>query len=87
MSEDQFAGFAITPNAPASNQLNVTPSDIEELPNPTRAIFVGVAGTVFVKDMAGRTAYYTCYAGHILDIRCTKVLATGTTAGNIVAWW
>lgn len=58
----------------------------------SRAVFVGVAGTLNVemrggKSSDGGTVSFDAYAGMILPIQATRVNATGTTATGIVALW
>lgn len=69
------------------NALGITPSDTVNLPSPTQAISVGVAGTVTV-DMAGgqKNQLLTLPAG-MFTIQVTKIYATGTTATGIAAYW
>jgi hypothetical protein len=66
----------------------VTPSDGTDLTNVTRALFIGGAGNLVVIDQSGNTTTFTgVLAGTILQLRVTRVKATGTTATNIVALW
>jgi hypothetical protein len=71
---------------PAGNALAITPAD-SDLSIISRAIYVGTAGNLTVK-MAGSENTVTfagVSAGSLLPIRVTQVLATNTTATNIVA--
>ena len=64
----------------------ITPSDSTVLPKQTRGIYVGGAGNVAVTMADGSTATFNAIAVgvvHLLSV--TKVMATGTTATNIVA--
>lgn len=72
--------------APAGYGLAVTPSDTTVL-YATRALYVGTAGNVAVTDLNGNVTYASVPAGSILPIQVTKVLATGTTALNIIAMY
>jgi len=80
----EHTGAAST--APAGYGLPVTPSDTTVL-YTTRALYVGSAGNVAVADLNGNVTYSNVGAGSILPIQVTKVLATGTTAANIVAMY
>ena len=67
----------------------VTPSDTADLPygSPCRYIYVGGAGNVAVK-LANDTAAITFVAvpvGTVLPVMAIKVMATGTTATNLLA--
>jgi len=73
---------------PADNQVSVTPSDTADLAYVSRALFIGGAGNIVVTPASGQAnVTYTCPAGMILPIRAARVLATGTTATNIVNWY
>jgi len=71
--------------APARGAVSVTPSDSTDL-SGTRSIYVGVAGNVSV-HMKGSTTSVTFVAvsAGILPIQVDKILATGTTATDMVA--
>jgi len=65
----------------------VTPSDSTIIPY-FRALYVGGAGDVAVMFANGTTATHVgVAAGSTLPVQGTKVLSTGTTATNIVAWF
>lgn len=63
----------------------VTPSDATILPPST--IYVGVAGNVAVEPVVGGVAvtFTAVPAGSYIGVRVKRVLATGTTATNMVA--
>ena len=65
----------------------VNPDDNNDLPAPTRALRVGAAGDLTVK-LAGvpvRIRLHSVPSGMVLPISVTRVYATGTTAGDILA--
>ena len=66
----------------------VTPDDVNDLVNTSRSIYVGTAGDVSV-HMIGQVApiVFKAVPIGILPIRADRVLATGTTASDIVALW
>ena len=71
----------------ATSAVAVTPHDVNELPFPTRGIYVGGAGNLAVKlshDSAAVT-FAAVPAGSVLPIRAVLILATGTSATSIVA--
>ncbi len=73
----------------AHDALAVTPSDATVIPT-TRALYVGVGGTVVVVTADAVSASTTSTfvgvpAGTVLPIQVTKVYSTGTTATNILA--
>jgi len=72
----------------------VTPSDSTDIPNPAStdgpqlgcALFVGTGGHIVVQMAGGGTATFNNIAnGQFLPIQVVRVLATGTTATNILA--
>lgn len=70
---------------PATLAVAVTPSDATVL-SATRALFVGTGGDVAVTMAGGGDVTFTNVPdGTTLPISVTKVLATGTTASDIVA--
>ena len=71
---------------PAKYGQAVTPSDSTTL-TPTRALYVGGTGDVAVVMADGVTLTFTAVPAGILPVQVVKVLATGTTATNIVALW
>jgi hypothetical protein len=62
----------------------ITPSDTVAAPK-MRAIYVGVSGNVAVKNGAGVTVTFIAVPVGILRITAPFVLATGTTATNMIA--
>ncbi len=74
--------------APASNAAAVTPSDSVSLTDVTRWLYVGGTGNVVVIMADGTIVTFTAVeAGTLLPIRVSQVMATDTTATNIVALW
>ena len=66
----------------ARNHFPITPSDTTAF--FADALSVGGAGNVTCLDRDGTSATYTVAAGAQIPVQCTKVMATGTTATNIV---
>lgn len=84
--QHHFAAEGLT--SPADNQVTITPSDSTDLAFTSRAIRVGVGGTLVVTPASGGSdVTYTVYNGEVLPIRVTRVKATGTTATNLVNWY
>lgn len=66
----------------------VTKSDNDDLPNVSRAIWVGGAGNLNVMLMNGDTVLLSGIpAGTLIPIRAARVMATNTSATLIVALW
>lgn len=76
----------VNPSDPASTVFPVAPSNTVDLLFLTTALYVGTAGNVAVRDRrTGATVVFrNVPAGAILPIRVARVLATGTTATDIV---
>ena len=70
--------------ASARGGVAVTPSDSDTLP-ATRALLVGVGGTVTVDFAKQGTNLPLILAAGIHAIQVTRVYATGTTATDMVA--
>lgn len=70
----------------ASYAATVTPSDATVFSSSTRGVYVGGTGDLAVTmEGGGAITFVSVLSGSILPIRCTQVLATGTTATAIVA--
>lgn len=84
---DTFHSYTSSLESPAERHFNVTPSDVDDLPVRPRALRIGSAGVVVLRDEAGQDVSYGVAAGEILTFRAIQVRATGTTAGDIVGWY
>jgi hypothetical protein len=73
-------------SGPASHAFAVTPSDSALLAETTRGIYVGTGGTIAALMLSGASVTFTAVpGGTTLPVRMTKIMATGTTASDIVA--
>jgi len=62
----------------------VVPSDTVMFPSPS-VIYVGITGNVQVTTAQGDTVIFTNVpAGGVIPVQVDQVLATGTTAANLV---
>lgn len=88
MAIDTYKNMMGALESPAREAVAVLPDDINDLVNTSRAIYVGTAGDVAV-HMIGQSApvVFKAVPVGILPIRADRVLATGTTASDIVALW
>lgn len=85
---DSFKHFNSSLESPARCAVAVTPGDTARLPQVTRALYVGQAGDVAVRMVdGGVTVFRNIPPGAILPIRVSGVLASDTTAGDIVGLW
>lgn len=69
------------------NSTAVVPNDLTPLTVPTEALYVGGAGNLvlLLGGDSAPTTFVGVTAGTLLPFRVKQVLATGTTATNIVA--
>ena len=75
-------------SGPARRAAAVTPSDAVDLTTYAKALYVGAAGNVRVLTVGGEDADAVTFANHPvgwLPVQVRRVLATGTTATQIVA--
>lgn len=63
----------------------ITPSDDNDLAKPG-IVFVGTAGDVKVKTLAGNDRTIKCPAGYEIKCIVTKVYATGTDADDLILY-
>lgn len=71
---------------PAANALEITPDDDTDLSVGCRGLYVGVGGDVTVVmfgEIVTKT-FKNAAEGRVLPIRVRRVMATGTTATNIL---
>lgn len=65
----------------------VTPNDGADLSSPCQAISVAVAGNVVCRDGRNVDVTIPVPANVIWPVNTRRILATGTTATGIVAYW
>ncbi|MET3925014.1 hypothetical protein [Devosia sp. 2618] len=83
--QDRFQSTAAGFDAPASHAFPIAPSDATDLSETTRAIYCGAGGDIAATLTSGATVIFIGLAtGQVLPIRATRVLATGTTATNMI---
>ncbi|WP_332699074.1 spike base protein, RCAP_Rcc01079 family [Devosia sp.] len=82
---DRFAEHAIGLDSPATHGFHVSPNDAVDLPDVTRAIYVGGSGALEATLVSGADISLAgIAAGTILPLRIRRIKATGTTATFIV---
>lgn len=82
---DDFENFQEGLTSPASGGAVIAPNDLAELSFTTRAIYVGSGGDITLRLSRGDVVTLTnVQSGVIYPLRADQVLATGTTAGNLV---
>lgn len=88
---DDFAGYQEGLDSPADSAAAITPDDDTDLARVPRGVHVGVGGTLVLemKDQnnARHNVTFDVLGGVTYPFRPTRVLATGTSAQNLVAVW
>jgi hypothetical protein len=84
---DLYQGAGDDLDGPASRLRAVTPSDTAPLPIASKALYVGGAGNVAIIAVNDTSPVVLAGvpAGTVLRVRAAQVMATNTTAINIVA--
>lgn len=82
---DPFSSYSRGLESPASKHLLVTPDDGVDLATRPRFLIVGGVGNLAIMT-AGVAIVYENVQG-VFPVSAQRVLATGTTATNIVACW
>lgn len=83
---DKFRNRESSLESPARWAEAVTPNDAADLPNFSRALYVGGGGDIRITTVGGDTVTLTAATG-FLPICVARVHATGTSATAIVALW
>lgn len=84
--QDRYETFVPGLESPAAHGFPITPDDDEDLPELTRAIYVGTSGTISLVLASGAAIELEGVAGGtVLPLRVARVHITGTTAGALVA--
>ncbi len=88
MAIDTYKNMVGGLESPAREAQNITPSDSSDLVFTSRSLYIGSPGDVVV-HMSGQSTptTFTAVPTGVLPIRVDRVLASGTTAGQIVALW
>lgn len=82
---DRFSRNLPSLISPATAAFAVTPNDTLDLPEVTRAVYIGASGVLAVRMSSGETVTFPgVLGGSTLPLRIDRVLATGTTATGIV---
>lgn len=73
-------------SAPVSSVAAVVPNDSTDLAYVTRALYVGVSGNVSCV-VGGTTVTFKNVPVGVLPVRASRVMATSTTAQEMIAMW
>jgi len=82
---DKFKSFYSHLDSPAQGAFSITPNDSTDLTTATRSIYIGGDGDLAVNMVDGTSVTFVgLKVGSVLPIRAARVLATGTSATNLV---
>lgn len=81
---DTYRGYAHGRGGPGIRHHAAEPSDTATLPFETRLIYVGTGGNLVAVDRDGTEVAYKVGDGAMLPMAVRRILATGTTARDIV---
>lgn len=83
--QDRYDGYSGSLEGPAADGFAIVPNDGTDLSEVTRALYVGVGGTLAITLKSGvELALQGIAAGTLLPLRVRRVKATGTSASAIV---
>lgn len=84
---DPFSGDLKT-DYPVTDCQVVTPSDSTVFSVTSRCVYIGTGGDLAVVMAGGQTVIFkNCSAGQLLPLRVKSIMATNTTASDIVIGW
>lgn len=84
-AEDKYRNHRQELDSPSRDFAVVTKSDTVDFDVLPRAIYVGTGGDIMAVREDGVVVPFLNYpSGQYLPIRCIRINATGTTAGNFV---
>ena len=74
---------------PRNNAIAIIPSDADYIGNETHGVvieklYIGTAGNVTVETVGGQLVTYVNVQGYLDGIRIVRVMASGTTATDII---
>jgi len=85
---DTFNKYGRSLTSPPENAVALQPSDTDQVPQVTRALFLGGEGDLRVRMLGGGVVTFAGVpGGSLFPLRVVQVFATGTTVTNIVGLW
>lgn len=80
-----FSGRAGSASGPSGDFFAIAPDDGADLPQVTRALYIGSGGNLTVTSACGRDVQFAnVVGGTVLPVRVARVKASGTSAGDLV---
>lgn len=84
---DRYKTFSTGLESPVIDGFAITPDDDADLPEMTRAVYIGGSGALSITLASGTTITLDGIgSGTILPLRARRVLATDTTATAIIGF-
>ncbi len=84
--KDDFENYTSGLTSPARDAEVIVPNDAIDLPFVTRGIYVGSVGSLQVQMAGGQiVTFENVLAGVVYPLRAARVMATGTTAADLLA--
>ena len=90
MTKDIYTANPLMLIAPCSNFSAVTPNDGVQLTISPKALYIGTGGDLTVSSLMEKdvpVTFKNVPSGAIIDVRVSRIYATGTTAADIVAMY
>jgi hypothetical protein len=85
---DTFSTHTRSLTSPPEHGAGLVPDDAADLAHVTRAVFVGGTGDLAVTLLGGDTVTLRGVpGGTLVPLRVSRLLASGTTATDIVGLW
>lgn len=83
---DRFPGYSDTLTSPGVRATPVVPSDTADLPTIGKALYVGTGGTIVMRGLGDADArtWAKVPDGAMIPFRAARILATGTTAADLL---
>lgn len=87
---DRFGSYGDTVSSPATRVTSIVPNDTNDLTDIPKGIYVGTGGDIAMIGLnapaeATGVVWKNVPAGSLIPFRARRVLATGTTASNMLA--
>lgn len=84
---DTFKSFTSSISDPVAHAREILPSDGDDLPHVTRALYLGGTGDLRVTMAGGSVVSFAALTAGWHPLRVSRVHATGTSATNIIGAW
>ncbi len=83
--QDRYDGYSSSFAGPAGHGFAIVPSDAADLPEITRALYVGMGGSLAIVLQSGaELTLQGVAAGTLLPLRVRRLKASGTSASAVV---